>query len=121
VASALFKKATGYEVKTEKLFQFKGEVVRGETVEYVAPDTAAASFWLRNRAPDYWKERREVDVAGSLEHRFSVMTPEERLADARALADEMRRALIEAAQTIDGEAEEIVEPPRDFAERPPRG
>jgi hypothetical protein len=41
------------------------------------------------------------------------MSIEERRAEARALADEMRRALIEASSTIDGEAVEVVEPPRE--------
>jgi F0F1-type ATP synthase membrane subunit b/b' len=41
------------------------------------------------------------------------MSVEERRADARAQADEIRRALIEAASTIDGEAVEVVEPPRE--------
>jgi hypothetical protein len=35
------------------------------------------------------------------------MSIEERRADARALAEQIRRALLEHAQTIDGEAEEV--------------
>jgi hypothetical protein len=45
------------------------------------------------------------------------MAIEERRADARALADELRRALIEASSTIDGDAIEAVESPR--ASTPP--
>jgi hypothetical protein len=111
VAASLHQKATGFTRIGKKVAQSKAGPVVVEVEEYHPPDTAAASFWLRNRAPDYWKERREVNVQGSLEHRFATMTIEERRADARALAEQVRRALLEAASTIDGEAEEIVEPP----------
>jgi hypothetical protein len=110
VASALFKRATGYETKAEKVFQYQGQVVRAETLEHHPPDTQAASFWLRNRAPDHWKERREVDVAGTFEHRFSLMTPQERAADAQALADQVRRRLmLDQPEVIEGEAIEVPE------------
>jgi hypothetical protein len=49
---------------------------------------------VRNRAPDCWKERHEVDVGGSFEHRFLQMSIEERQADARALAEQVRHALL---------------------------
>jgi hypothetical protein len=110
VASALFKRATGYETKAEKVFQYQGQVVRAETMEHHPPDTQAASFWLRNRQPDHWKERREVDVAGTFEHRFSLMTPQERAADAQALADQVRRRLmLDQPEVIEGEAIEVPE------------
>jgi hypothetical protein len=119
VASALFKKATGYEVKAEKLFQFRGEVVRGEYVEHIPPDTSAASFWLRNRAPELWKERCEVDVGGSIEHKFAAMTPDERRADARSLADEIRRAIADGT-LIEGEVEDVTDA-EDITDEPDLG
>ena len=32
----------------------------------VAPDTTAAIFWLKNRRPDKWRDRKELEHSGSL-------------------------------------------------------
>lgn len=59
VEQSLFRKATGYTHASEKVFQFQGEIVRADTVEHYAPDTTAMIFWLKNRQPDRWRDRRE--------------------------------------------------------------
>jgi hypothetical protein len=56
----------------------------------------------RNRQPERWRDKREVDHVGTLEHRISLMTPEERLARLRELQAKARLA-------IEGEAEEVEE------------
>lgn len=56
---SLFRKATGYTHASEKVFQFQGEIVRADTVEHYAPDTTAMIFWLKNRQPDRWRDKRE--------------------------------------------------------------
>lgn len=50
-----------------------------------------------NRQPSRWRERREVEVTGILEHRIAQMSPEER--KARLIGLQAKAALI-----IDGEA-----------------
>ena len=67
------------------------------------PDTKAALRWLMNRQPALWRDRQEVNVTGSLEHRLSQMTPAERAADAIALVERVRRRLAEYRQTIEHE------------------
>ncbi|HAP5627934.1 TPA: helix-turn-helix domain-containing protein, partial [Enterococcus faecalis] len=32
----------------------------------VAPNPTAAIFWLKNRKPDEWRDRKETEVSGSL-------------------------------------------------------
>lgn len=59
VEQSLFRKATGYTHASEKVFQFQGEIVRADTVEHYAPDTTAMIFWLKNRQPDRWRDRRD--------------------------------------------------------------
>ncbi len=56
-----------------------------------------------NSASEKWRERQEVDVTGSLEHRLSQMTPAERAADAIALVERVGRRLAEYRQTIEHE------------------
>jgi transposase len=67
-----------------------------------AEDVGAAKLWLLNRRPIEWRERKEVEVTGTLEHRLAQMTPEERRA--RLLELRARAALV-----IDGEAAEVEE------------
>lgn len=80
VESALFKSATGFKqtlrkpmkLKEEKQIQGKGKVVT-ERVEYVdeeifiAPNTVAQIFWLKNRMPDKWRDKPVVAVQDEYE------------------------------------------------------
>ena len=43
-----------------------------------------------NRQPALWRDRQEVNMTGSLEHRLSQMTPEERARDALEFAEQIR-------------------------------
>lgn len=62
VEMSLYHKAIGYTFDSEKVFQFQGVIVRTDTKEHVPPDTTAAIFWLKNRRPDQWREKSEVNV-----------------------------------------------------------
>lgn len=56
VENALLKRALGYTVKEEKLTK-DGEVV--ELEREVPGDVTAQIFWLKNRKPDAWRDKRE--------------------------------------------------------------
>ena len=73
VAAALFKKATGYTRKVVKAMQHNGVPVLAEYEEQVAPDTAAAFIWLKNRQPEIWKDRHEVQMEGQVQVSLSWM------------------------------------------------
>lgn len=74
VENALYKSATGYtvklkkpvKVKTEKQLAGKGRIVE-EHIEYieeeihVPPSNTAQIFWLKNRKPEVWRDKREVE------------------------------------------------------------
>ena len=76
VENALLKSALGYyvtikepiKVKTEKQKVGEGKIVE-EHIEYVEkqiyipPQNTAQIFWLKNRKPDKWKDKREQVVA----------------------------------------------------------
>ena len=49
VENALLKRATGY-------------ISEGEEPKHVPPDVRAAIFYLKNRRPEQWRDRREVTV-----------------------------------------------------------
>ena len=71
VERALFRKATGYDRETERVFLKDGQLVRATVTEHVPPCDKAATFWLRVRRPDRWGP--PPAVVGSL----SDLTPTE--------------------------------------------
>jgi len=62
VENALNKRALGYsyvEVKTTTNAQ--GIRTTTETTKEVAADTTAQIFWLKNRKPKEWRDRKDID------------------------------------------------------------
>lgn len=81
VENALFKKATGFEyteTTEERVFnkitnQF--EMVVTKKVNKVAlPDTTAQIFWLKNRKPAEWRDRREIESTEAIDKLDSILT-----------------------------------------------
>ena len=62
VENALLKRALGYEY-TETKEKREGGVLTEvtTTVKQVVPDVTAQIFWLKNRKPDKWKDKREEE------------------------------------------------------------
>lgn len=100
VENALLKRALGYsykEVTREKIFnpetgQYKLMPTKEVTKE-VVPDTTAQIFWLKNRRPDMWRDKKDVSVEGSLNTASSLTDDEldEKIAKLKAklgIADE---------------------------------
>lgn len=71
VENALLKRARGgFEVKEKRVEQWKDAdgVTREHTViitREVPPDVTAQIYWLNNRRPDTWRNRKAVDITGS--------------------------------------------------------
>lgn len=66
VERSLYHRATGYTHDAVKILQHNGKPVIVEYREHVPPDTTAAIFWLKNRQPDKWREKKEVEHTGHL-------------------------------------------------------
>ncbi len=62
VENMLLKRARGYEYdEVTEEYEMGILVKRKVTRKMVVPDTSAQIFWLKNRQPDKWRDRREVD------------------------------------------------------------
>jgi hypothetical protein len=64
VERSLFERATGYSHNAVKIFMPAGaeKPIIVPFVEYVPPDTTAATFWLKNRRPKDWREKAELSL-----------------------------------------------------------
>lgn len=59
VAQKLFHRAIGYKHKAVKIFNQQGVPLIVDYTEHYPPDTTACIFWLKNRRPDLWRDKRE--------------------------------------------------------------
>lgn len=81
MAKSLFHRGTGYERTSHKVFMVDTKTTKtaanGEksvtvskrekrvpVTEHYPPDTAAAFIWLKNRRPDLWRDRKELEHTG---------------------------------------------------------
>ena len=61
VENALLKRALGYDYVEVKEEIENGVVTKvTKTLKHVSPDVGAAAFWLKNRKPTEWRDRKEV-------------------------------------------------------------
>lgn len=62
VENALLKRALGYEyTEIKKKYGVDG-LETTTTVKEISPDVTAAIFWLKNRKPDDWKDRHDINA-----------------------------------------------------------
>lgn len=62
VERTLYERATGYSHPEEKVFCSDGMVTVHETTKHYPPDPTSMIFWLKNRQPEAWRDKRELDV-----------------------------------------------------------
>jgi hypothetical protein len=74
VENALLKRAMGYEYTevTQEPVENKdtGEVrmqVTKRVTKQIAPDVTAQIFWLKNRKPEEFRDKRDVELSGSVD------------------------------------------------------
>lgn len=88
VENALLKRALGYkftEVTRERTVDVHpqtGELisrmaVTKQVVKEVQPDVTAQIFWLKNRKPDIWRDRKDVALSGEVNNPYGGLTTEE--------------------------------------------
>lgn len=78
VENALFKRALGY--KYDEVTREADQVIDPETGELVTamvetkrvtkevqPDVTAQIFWLKNRRPDKWRDKQDIQHSGSMD------------------------------------------------------
>lgn len=92
VENALLQKALGFKdtvrraIKCKEVIYDNGKrISEKEHIEYadeevyVPPDTTAQIFWLKNRKPDKWRDKQNMELSGSVEtnNPYDALTTEE--------------------------------------------
>lgn len=78
VASRLYKRAIGYDAKAVKFATNEGRITdKVEYIEHYPPDTTAAIFWLKNRQPEKWRDKKEIDSQVKLSDELENMSDED--------------------------------------------
>lgn len=83
VASKLYNRAIGYDYE-EKTSESKKDkdgmyhlVETKKVKKHMPADTTAAIFWLKNRQPDLWRDRKELDAKVNLNDELESMSNEQ--------------------------------------------
>ncbi len=66
VEQSLYKRAMGYSCEETDIRVIDGKIVKTQIVKTYPPDTTAMIFWLKNRKPKDWRDKRETEISGSL-------------------------------------------------------
>ena len=64
----------GITVKQQNLQHRTGRL---QFIEHYPPDTTAAIFWLKNRQPEKWRDKKEVDANVDLGDELESLTDEQ--------------------------------------------
>ncbi len=73
VENALLKRALGYEYEEVKEKYECGVLTeRTVTKKEVIADTTAQMFWLKNRKPDTWRDKQNIEISGLAEEQSKL-------------------------------------------------
>jgi len=62
VEASLLNRALGYQTKEIKFFAHEGTVTdQKEVIKEYPPDPTSMIFWLKNRQPDRWRDKQEIE------------------------------------------------------------
>ena len=64
VERSLFQRAVGYAHIDSDVKVIDKQIVITPIIKKYPPDTAAATLWLKNRRPDKWRDKQDVEVTG---------------------------------------------------------
>ncbi len=108
VKRSLYQRAVGYSYESEKIIYDaqSGEVIRAPIDVHVPPDVRAQIFWLKNRDPKNWRDRREVGMDGRMTTTriTPTMTPQQA---AEAFAATIRGAVLEEVAEEASDPEQV--------------
>ncbi len=67
VERSLYQRAVGYSHPDVHISNYQGQVTITPIVKHYPPDVAAAFIWLKNRRPEFWRDKHEIEHSGSVD------------------------------------------------------
>lgn len=64
IAHSLFHRAKGYSHPEVHVSNYQGVVTLTDLTKHYPPDTPAAALWLKNRDPERWREKVDLEHTG---------------------------------------------------------
>ena len=89
VVKSLYKRATGYEFEDIQFASFQGEIFSEKYTKHIPPDITAIIFWLKNRRPEEWRDKQEIDHTS----KGKSITPNKTLTDDEIKVEIEKRGL----------------------------
>jgi len=66
VVRSLYERATGYSHDSIHITNYLGVVTQTPIIKQYPPDPTSIIFWLKNRDPEHWREKQEVEHSGGV-------------------------------------------------------
>ena len=74
VENALLKRALGYTYREVTYEEDNGKLKKKKVVDKeVVPDTTAQIFWLKNRKPEEWRDKKNIEVSKPIDETIKEM------------------------------------------------
>jgi len=67
VERSLYQRAVGYSHPDVHVSNYQGAVTLTPITKHYAPDTVACIFWLKNRQPELWRDKHEIEHSGDID------------------------------------------------------
>lgn len=64
VSKSLLQRAMGYEHEDVDIRVVDHQIVQTKVIKKYPPDSTAMIFWLKNRHPEKWREKHELEHSG---------------------------------------------------------
>lgn len=64
IAKSLYHRAKGYSHPDLYITQHQGEIIKEKITKHYPPDPTAMIFWLKNRHPEQWRDKRDIELTG---------------------------------------------------------
>lgn len=68
VIKSLYERALGYAYQETEIIDGPKGVTTRESNKEMAPDVTAMIFWLKNRRPEEWRDRHDINVTGNVDY-----------------------------------------------------
>jgi hypothetical protein len=87
VERSLYERAIGYQHEEDKIFCENGKVTIVPTIHHYPPDATSMIFWLKNRQPEQWKDKADMEfgLKDNLIEKLKDLPISELLAKANAI------------------------------------